>query len=352
MESYLNLFQVRFLKARKIANLSLRELAQRVGVSHTLLNRYEKGEAMPSSSLLIKIANTLNVSVDFFFREEKIDLKEIHFRKKSSLTQKDFVSIEERAKDFYLKYLKIEGIGAHDKNSFSQKKSIANKSPEEWAKELREDWNLGDDPIPNLQQLLENKGIYIFEINVDNDKFDAFSAYVDHRAFLVVSSKLNNNLPRKRFTLAHELGHLFVKQNSDIEEKEHEKFANRFASAFLMPRNTFSKMFGWERSRMSLSDFYPIKGYFGTSIAAIVRRARDLGLVNESFYKRFNVVYKKNGWHKNEPGEYRGEESSSRYVRLVMKAVQENEISLSKGAEMLGKSVNVLKGELENGAVA
>lgn len=342
------LFPLRFKQARDIARLSLRALSEKLGVSHTLLNRYETGAAKPEASMLIKLAEALNVSLDFFFRREQPALQEIRFRKKSSLGVREKLSIEERAKEYFSRYLEIEQIAAHENRLFPRFESSPNRSPEAWAEFLRKEWLLGDDPIPNLQQLLENKGVKIFEIDVDNEKFDGLSAFYNGTAFLVIASWLKKDLPRKRMTLAHELGHLLVDQNDEFSEKEHEDFANAFASAFLMPCESFSKMFGWKRSRISLSELLPVKAYFGVSLAALMLRAHRLQLISDSLYRSFCIARSKNGWRKKEPGEYRGEESSSRFERLVKKSVQEAEISESKGAELLGVPLARLRKELAN----
>ncbi len=348
MQPATDIFPVRFRQARAIARRSLRELASDLHVSHTLLNRYETGAAKPVASMLLKIADALGVAPDFFFRREQPALQEIRFRKKSALGAREKRSIEERAKDFFSRYLEIEQIAAHETPPFPRFEASRERSPEAWAQRLRKDWQLGDDPIPNLQQLLENKGVKIFEIDTDNEKFDGFSAVCGDAAFLVIASWLKKDLPRKRMTLAHELGHLLVAQDASFSEDEHEAFADAFASAFLMPRDTFSKMFGWRRSRVSLSELLPVKAYFGVSIAALMYRARVLELISESSFRQFCIVRNKLGWRKKEPGSYRGEESSSRFERLVKKSVQEAEISESKGAALLGVPLAKLRKELAN----
>jgi len=337
---------LRIKQARKIACLSLRALSDRIGISHTQLGHYENGQAQPSASVLIKIANALGVSVEFFFRKEAPKLGEIHFRKKSKLSNLVATAIEEKSKDFFSKYFEIEEIAGRERIAFPRQPADERKSPEDWADWLRGKWNLGDDPIPNLQQLLENKGVKIFEVDQENEAFDGLSAYCDKNAFLVISSWLKKDLPRKRMTLAHELGHLLVAQKEQTSAHEHEIFAKEFATAFLMPKNSFSKMLGGQRSRVSVSELLPVKRYFGVSLAAIVMRANRLGLLKESAKKSFFIRCGKNGWRKNEPGEYLGEESSSRFVRLVKKSVQENEISESKGAELLSISIHDLRKDL------
>ena len=111
---------------------------------------------------------------------------------------------------------------------------------------------------------------------------------------------------------------------------------------------SFSQMFGWKRSRISISELRPIKAYFGISFAAIMLRAHRLQLISDSSFRGFCIARNKNGWRKKEPGEYYGEESCSRFERLVKKSVQEAEISESKGAELLGIPLARLRKELAN----
>jgi transcriptional regulator with XRE-family HTH domain len=60
-------------RARKIAGISLQELSNRIGneVSKQSLNKYEKGLMKPSNDMIIKIANAININIDFFFKEQK-----------------------------------------------------------------------------------------------------------------------------------------------------------------------------------------------------------------------------------------------------------------------------------------
>ena len=52
------MFSIRLHRARKAAGLSLRDLGERVGVSHAAIKKYEDGIAMPSSDILIGLSRT------------------------------------------------------------------------------------------------------------------------------------------------------------------------------------------------------------------------------------------------------------------------------------------------------
>lgn len=53
------------VSARQAAGLSLRELAQRAGTSHSTLLAYEKGQKTPSVATFLRILEAANFAVDF-----------------------------------------------------------------------------------------------------------------------------------------------------------------------------------------------------------------------------------------------------------------------------------------------
>jgi transcriptional regulator with XRE-family HTH domain len=69
--------------ARKAAGLSLRPLAERAGISHTAISKYEKDTATPSSGVLLALAEALDVRVGYFLRTRQVKLKEVEYRKHS-----------------------------------------------------------------------------------------------------------------------------------------------------------------------------------------------------------------------------------------------------------------------------
>ncbi|WP_298412052.1 helix-turn-helix transcriptional regulator, partial [Hydrotalea sp.] len=64
-----NVFGNRLVSARKMAGMSLQDLADRLKnvVTKQSLNKYEQGKMKPDSELLIALSNALNVPVDYFF---------------------------------------------------------------------------------------------------------------------------------------------------------------------------------------------------------------------------------------------------------------------------------------------
>ncbi len=114
----------------------------------------------------------------------------------------------------------------------------------------------------------------------------------------------NRSIPstsRLHFDIAHECGHLVMHQGIPTGTVETEADADRFASAFLMPRRVFSREF--TVAPFSWPHVFDLKRRWGTSVAAIVRRAYDLSLISAVDYRRGFQYLSAKGWNKGEPQE-------------------------------------------------
>lgn len=133
-------------------------------------------------------------------------------------------------------------------------------------------------PVP-IDKIIVGQGFELRGINKADAPKD-FSGLVNHGKKSVIINNSHSN-GRKRFTAAHELGHIILHPNddktdyrisfSDSTPKETE--ANRFAAEILMPYKDFIDVYS------SNEGYIPyIADYFGVSIGAATVRAESLGL--------------------------------------------------------------------------
>ena len=87
-----------------------------------------------------------------------------------------------------------------------------------------------------------------------------------------------------------------------------------------------------------------MKEYFGLSVQDLMARAKNLGIITDSVYKRFYIAW--SPYRTEEPGEYRSKEEPSRFRQLLDRAVAEEIITISKAAELAGMSLNELQQEM------
>ncbi|MCK5803200.1 MAG: ImmA/IrrE family metallo-endopeptidase, partial [Lentisphaeria bacterium] len=339
-------FGERLRRARLMNGFSLRALGETLEgqVSHAALSKYEKGLMGPNSTVLVALGRALGVDTEYYFRPTAVALSGIEFRKRSKCPKKEVDRIREEAHDFFERYLEIEAIlGLKDppaKHFDLRKTSDLNElatAVEIAADKLRQVWKLGQNPIQNLHEELEHSGVKVKEVDADGH-FDGFSGWADGSIPVIVLARhLNDNLPRKRFTAAHELGHLVLQLPEDLEKKQEESLCHRFAGAFLMPAEGF-KEFGSKRSKVTLGELKALKAEWGLSLQAIMRRLQDLEIITPSRRKNFDFLYRsKYKWHDiGEPGEWHGSETASRFPQLVFRAAAEELITRSKAASLLG----------------
>lgn len=330
----------RIKSARLLAGLSLRELANALDgiVSHNAISKYEKGEMMPDSKVLIALSKALEVKTDYFLRPQTVEISNIEFRKKSSLTVKKTNSIKENIKDNIERYIELETFLNFENTFINPIKDVVidnSKDVENAVEQLLHQWDLGINALPNVIEILEDKDIKVVEIDAD-EKFDGLSGWANNAIPVIVINK-NFTVERKRFTALHELGHLLLSINSEkFTHKEVEKFCNIFAGAMLLPKETLFNELGEKRNSIAINELIYIKESYGISIQAIMARARGLDVISNDRYINFRKWVNSNENHKKEIGygEYKGIEHSSRFKQLLYRATAEEIISMSKAASL------------------
>jgi len=332
-------FAERLKSARVMAGLSLQDLADKLQnrVSRQALHKYEKGESMPNSEMLGFLCDALGVRPDYFYRKTEVKMGEISFRKRQNFPVKDRKGLEERAKDVLERYLELEqilNISTNFSLNFKDRSIKSNEDVEKVAFDLRKAWKLGNDPIFNLIELLEDNKIKVIEIE-SSDTFDGLSAWANNEAIPVIVLNNSNikSLDRKRFTALHELAHLILNLD-EYTEKQKEKFCNYFAGAMLLPEDTLRKEVGDSRTKLLLPELGAIKKQYGISIQAIAYRMKDLGIITAGYFKQFMFFISQSGFRIEEPFQYEGQEKSRRFNQLLFRALGEELISMSKAASL------------------
>jgi Zn-dependent peptidase ImmA (M78 family) len=347
--------------ARAASGLSLREVQAAIDnlVTAQAVGKYERNEDMPSSGVLRALAEALHVSEDYLLAADEMILDGVEFRKKEIASKREEAFVEGQTLHLLERYLTIEdalGLASvtwdQPREGLYPVKEIADA--ENAARAIRVHWGLGIDPIPNLAELLEERGIKI--LSADLTDIDGLTAQVQRKngePIPVIVIKASAWSERKRFTLAHELGHMVMDVQQGVDS---EKAANRFASAFLMPVEALWREIGKARTMISLGELLRLKKLFGASFQAIVYRCQDLGIIGKAAYRRLFQVFNENGWRKppfEEPGAMDpDEEKPRRMERLCFRALAEGVISESKAAEVLGISVRSLTQLMDQPAMA
>lgn len=321
-------------KYRKRKKLSLRDLGDKLGLSHTAIDKYEKNKLIPNSTTLIKLANIFEVKVADLFKnpQEEIKITDINYRKKASFSKTNQEIIEEITKEKLQKYLEVFDLFKEDRTIGVNLESLIFKIDkydeiEDKVSELRKKLSLGLGPIPNLLEVLEKLGFIV--IFVEKLKgFDGKSGLVNNKPFIVISDDMPGD--RQRNSLAHELGHILVKHNG----LDNERVANHFAGAFLVPKDSLIADLGDKRNSLSMFELKNLKEKYKVSMASIIYRASQLNIITENEKTRLYKKFSFNGYRTTEPVEILMEKSY-KLEQMICEAVTEGYISESKAAEYL-----------------
>jgi Zn-dependent peptidase ImmA (M78 family)/DNA-binding XRE family transcriptional regulator len=348
----------RLKSARAKAGLSLRDLEEKIGnqVSAQAIGKYERDEMMPSSRVLIALAEALDVTESYLMSPQAIELEGVEFRKNRLTNRREEASVEASVLSAVERYLQIEDLLAAASASWSMPTSFPFRvknyeDDESAARRLRQVWELGLDAIPSFSEFLEEQGIKVITRALES-AVSGLMCFVRRqdggRVPVIVINEVDSG-ERQRFTLAHELGHLILEVDEELLDEE--KAAQRFAGAFLMPAEVLYAEVGQRRSSVSMGELFALKRLYGVSVQAIAYRCKDLGILTQKAAGQLYGLFTKQGWRSPPYPEPQpiAKEKPQRFRRLCFRALSENLISESKAAELLEVTVRALGREMDEG---
>lgn len=337
----------RIKQARQSAGLSQDELAEQAGVSKMAISKYERDQSTPSSGVLLALAKALGVRTEYFFRQVQVELKAVNYRKHRELSERDKARILAEVHDQLERWLELESF---IKTTWAIPFELPADLParietydaiEEVALQLRHAWQLGLNPIQDLIDTLENRGIKVFAVEFDGEKrFNGLSASADGKPVVVVGSDWPGD--NQRFTLAHELGHL-VLEGRLAEELDIEAACHRFAGAFLVPKPAVFNALGQSRTWLEPQELMLLKQEWGLSMAAWTYRAAENGILPKVHMQRLWRLFREQGWKEREPDPQYPKEEPRIFKQLVYHALAEDMIGESRAAELLGITLHKLR---------
>lgn len=315
----------RLKNARLFRGLTLTELADRTGISKQSISQYENG-SVPDIKRVVTIAHQLGFPPEYFLQEDscKTITEVTYFRSLATATKmsrtSQSIKLEYVAKMFEIlaQYVvfptlnlpKIEFFGSDDEFDDDAQQAMQNEI-EIIALKVREYWNLGLSPIADLQLTLEENGIIVTGFNTNDSKIDAFSqrTLIDNGdVFFIAVGQGEKPKGRIFFDMAHELGHILLhpwSESLDLISKEEFKMremqANMFASALLLPQESFFQEV--QAYPTDLNYYLHLKKRWNCSMQAMIYRSHQLKAITDNQYQYMMRQVSKKGWRTKEPGD-------------------------------------------------
>jgi Zn-dependent peptidase ImmA (M78 family)/transcriptional regulator with XRE-family HTH domain len=338
-DSEVAMISERLRQARLVAGQTQAEAVKKLaidGVSLTTggLSKYERGGSVPPPALLLKLAKVYAVKPRYFLSEPEISVAWYAFRKHASLGRRSQERIKALAAESVAGQLWLmEKLYPDSEPSFPKPwKATTGEDAERAADSLRDSWGLGKSPIRSVTQTIESKLGVVWECDIEDDGFDGLSGLANDRfPVMVTASQMPDD--RKRFSLAHEVGHL-VTECTSLDDKVHESLTHRFAAAFIVPATVARAELGDKRKHLSLAELAELKRKHGMSMQAWLRRAWDLAIISDNRYHELCVEFSKKGWRKKEPIEFCGKESPVMLLQMTLRALAERIITPEKAESL------------------
>jgi Zn-dependent peptidase ImmA (M78 family)/transcriptional regulator with XRE-family HTH domain len=287
--------------ARESRGLSQTELAERIGASQAKISKIEGGALSVSETDLQKLSRVLHYPSSFFKRNAGVygfaSACPYHRKQKglpaSILNKIHAVSniMRMHAGDL------LRGVVLESPRAFPAKPMDVDSyqgGAEEIARRVRTDWMLPRGPIRSMVAAIEDAGGIILRFPFGTTQIDAVSLWPPGLPPLIFTNHDMKDGARLRFTLAHELGHLIMRNSCSVDP---ESEADQFASEFLMPKNEITP----DLAGLTFERAARLKLTWKVSMRAIIRRAKDTGAISERKYRSLNVELNSRGYAVNEP---------------------------------------------------
>lgn len=307
----------RLTMARQLAGLRKVRLATLIGMSPASVTGWESGAKQPNRATVAKLALALRVEPQFFAGGTPPCVEKPHFRSLRSTPQvaqdeaeaygqfvAEIAELLETVVEFPEVLLPELPVGPDE----------AGGSPEEAAREARDFFGVATGPIQHVVRLAERAGVAVVFCKPGIAAIDAYSLHTGTRPVIVLNP-VKDDYYRQRFDVAHEIGHLIMHHDAEPGGKLAEEQANRFAAEFLMPAVEIRPHLPATTAGRGWAKLAELKEHWGVSLAALLYRARTLGVMGDVTYRNAMVRMSQNGWRRAEPGRVSSLEAPSMLAR-------------------------------------
>lgn len=331
----------------------LSDLAEEIGISKQSLSLYASEENIPPYENVLKISFALGFPPEFFMSEDYCTTatsntyfrSQVSARKLDQNAQKIKMEYATKVYKVLLNHVELPALNLPDVDFKMPEKLVEADSEEvlsqieSIASMLRRYWEVGFGPVDNLQLLLESNGIIVSGFKDVDEKIDAFSQRIstkEHGTVFMIALAIGDKPKcRLNFDMAHELGHILLHNWDDSNEtlsKDEfnalEKQANMFASAFLMPRESFGRDVVPYSTKVEY--YRSLKKKWGVSMQAMMYRARQLGIISANQFQYMMRIVSAKGWRTSEPGDVPGRLNDTIFQAALDVLIEGNILSVRK----------------------
>ena len=329
--------------ARLAAGLRANQLADKVGVNASAISQYEHGYSRPGPATLAQLALAVGVPARWFATTRplgSVSESGAHFRSlRASSKQERGQAFAGAVMAWDLCQVLETRVRLPDVDVPSLPPSTAIDTTElnDIAWEVRQRWAVPDGPIANVVRLLEQHGVLVLRAQLHTRRVNAFSYDFGSRPLVMLGDD-SNDTARSRFDAAHELGHLVMHSDAEPGDGLLERQAHGFAAGLLLPARLVRAELP---SRFDLAHLSRLRQTWGTSIAALLYRARELGVMADTTYRRAVTRMSAQG-HRSDESAFGdlGRPEEPALLRRALELVAQSGLDIDQVADMVGLSTD------------
>lgn len=324
---------IRYYREQK--DVSQQWLANAIGVSKMTVSNFESDKRYPNVEMAKKICKALDITLGKLMAyKDDVEIAEAVFQSSNKLTKAE--------KNAILAQVRLNAQMYHDacmcanaevdESRLPKEKVPMGTDLEKIAVYMREALHLPmSGPVGNLIQTLESNGVFVTIIK-QSAIIRSFSSLAAMTTNVVPIVAVSGGLDRcgRREEMAHALAYLLF---SDVNER----ILNNAVEYFLLPSEDIIRELGRKRKNLCAKEILIIAEKYGVSEQCVVRRAKEEDIISRKWQGNVqNVIV-----------DERKAESPTRLLQMVLRAYAEEEISISRAAELLqtdsGTTVTILK---------
>lgn len=268
---------------RRKAGLSQKQLSEKSGLSDTAIRKIRDGKTIPHRSTLKKLASSLGISIkDLEVSEHAVEVK---FRKSEGLKTYEqglITHLSIRKIDFIKSLYEKLNIQLPKLNKDALAKFNQIESIDQKAELIRNEYLKNND----LASFIEEMGAILIPIKAHHDFHGQCINISDDIHAIIYNA--NNTIERQIFTAIHELGHLLY---SSAKITDEENTVNRLASRILLPEDELKLLWNGLQHLDSFDVINLIKRTYRISYMTVIRRLREMGVANNSWFKKHREDY-------------------------------------------------------------
>ena len=339
----------RVAEARRIAGFSQEQLGKPLGLDRSAVSRIESGARGVDSLELSQISAQLERPIEWFIRQRPPTIISRRASRAAGKTQAGDLVLEDLVADVEL--LVEQGVLDVPASIRRAKRvKLANpKDAERLAQAARKAGGIADASSVDLVEVAERLGLLVFLLDVAHPGFDGSYVALPSLGVALVAGGLASG--KRRFTIAHELGHHFLEDEFDTfvdspaGRGKRERLVDAFAVHFLLPRKQVTQRFRElvaTEPDLRLAALH-LGAEYGVSWTALCGQLKNLELIKEPERRRLSTDVPTRAEFLERGLQFRPERTvpvlPTKFAGAVIRAYRGRKISAGRAVQMLRGSL-------------